>query len=226
MSLTCEDFLNFLVNKIMTIRSEIVNCNLDPSVPTLCSATFTHFELVSLVTLTEIVGRMKSTNCPLDSIPSWLFKKVFDIIGPNILSIINGSLHSGLMPLSLKQAVVQPLLKKPNLDHSVLSNFRPISKLPFLSKVLEKIVLSQLQSFLDQNVVLESFQSGFKVYHSTESALLKVLNDILLLSDSGHSVVLMLLDLTAAFDTIDHGILALHLEEAAGIQGTALKWFR
>ncbi len=58
------------------------------------------------------------------------------------------------------------------------------------------------------------------------SALLKVLNDILLLSDSGHSVVLMLLDLTAAFDTIDHGILALRLEEAAGIQGTALKWFR
>ncbi len=103
------------------------------------------------MTLTEIVGRMKSTNCPLDSIPSCPFKKVFDIICPSILSIINGSLHSGLMPLTLKHAVVQPLLKKPNLDHSVLQ-----------SKVLEKIV-SQLQSYLDQNVVLESFQSGFKV---------------------------------------------------------------
>ncbi len=145
---------------------------------------------------------MKPSNCPGDRIPSWLFKIAFDIIGPSILSIMVIHILS-MVPFSLKHAVVQHRLKKPNLDQEVLSNFRPISKLPFLAKVLEKSVLNQLQSFLDQNVALEVIQSGFKANHSTESTLLKVLNDIFLFSDSGHSVVLLLLDLTTAFDTID-----------------------
>ncbi len=131
-----------------------------------------------------------------------------------------------MVPLSLKHAVVQPLLKKPNLDQEVLSNFRPISKLPFLVKVLEKSAFNQLQSFLDQIVDLEVFQSGFKTKHSTESTLLRVLNYIVLFSDSGHSVVLLLLDLTAAFNTIDHEVLISRLENVVGIHGTALNWFR
>ncbi len=82
--------------------------------------------LLSLVSLTDIVGRMKPSNCPGDKISLWLLQKAFDIIEPSILSIINMSLVTGMMPLSLKHAVVQPLLKKPNLDQEVLSNFRPI----------------------------------------------------------------------------------------------------
>ncbi len=86
----------------MLIRSEIVNCNSDFLVPAVCSAALTQFEPVSLATLTEIVGRMKPTNCQLDIFPSRLFKTVFNIIGPSILSIINGSLVSGVVPLSFK----------------------------------------------------------------------------------------------------------------------------
>ncbi len=121
------------------------------------------------------------------------------------LSIINTSLVTRIVPLSLKHAVVQILLKKPNLDQGVLSNFCPISNLSFLDKVLKKSVFNLLQSLLDQNVALEVFQSGFKANRSTESTLLRVFID--LFSDSGHSVVLLLLDLTAAFDTIDHKVL-------------------
>ncbi len=111
--------------------------------------------------------------------------------------------------------------KKKNLDPSVLANFRPISKLPFLSKVLEKVIFNQLQEFLDNFKICETFQSGFKSLHSTETALLKVFNDILLTVDSGDCAILVLLDLTAAFDSVDHTILLSHLEQCVGIKGTA-----
>ena len=120
-------------------------------------------------------------------------------------------------------AIVQPIIKKHNLDPSVLSSFRPISKLPFLSKVLEKVVLEQLQLHLDLNDIAEKFQSGFKSRHSTETALLKIFNDLLLTVDSGSSAALVLLDLTAAFDTVDHQILLSRLELCVGITGNVLK---
>ena len=117
-------------------------------------------------------------------------------------------------------------MKKPHLDPSVLSNFRPVSHLPFLSKVLEKVVFIQLQSFLETNSTLDKFKSGFRARHSTESALLKVHNDIALSVDAGNPAVLVLLDLTAAFDTLDHAVLVSRLEQHVGIHGTALRWFK
>ncbi|XDV35971.1 hypothetical protein PO909_005829 [Leuciscus waleckii] len=224
-----NDFMNFFTYKIVNIkniRSDTAKLNQDSLVVPLCSDFLTYFEPLNLATLTDIVGHMKPSNCPGDRMPSWFLKKTFDVIGPSVLSVINTSLSTGTVPLSLKHAVVQPLLKKPNLGQEVLSNFRPISKLPFLAKILEKSVFNQMQSFLDQNVALEMFQSGFKIKHNTESALLRVLNDIFLFRDSGHSVVLLLLDLTSAFDTIDHGVLISRLENVVGIHGIALKWFR
>ena len=112
-------------------------------------------ELVSLFSLGDIVKSLKSTNCPLDTVPAKVLKMVFNTVGPSLLVFINSCLTLGTVPDAFKHAVVRPLLKKPNLDPSVLSNFRPISNLPFLSKVLEKAVFIQLQSFLDDNSVLE-----------------------------------------------------------------------
>ncbi len=94
-----------------------------------------------------------------------------------------------------------------------------------MNKILEKVVHNQLTDFLCGNNILDIFQSGFRTKHSTESALLKVTNDILLSIDSGKSVALMMLDLTAAFDTLDHAILIKRLRDYVGIKGVALKWF-
>ena len=109
---------------------------------------------------------------------------------------------------------------------NVLSNYRPISNLPFLSKVLEKAISKQLCSFLHPNLILEVFQSGFRPFHCTKTALVKVLNDLLLASDSGYISVLILLDLSTAFDTVDHLFLLVQLENLVGIRGQALSWFR
>ncbi|XP_043934439.1 uncharacterized protein LOC122807592 [Protopterus annectens] len=148
------------------------------------------------------------------------------LVAPVVLTIINTSLVSGVVPNDFKRVVMHPLLKKSGLDASVLANYRPISKLPFLSKVMERCVYGQLLDFLDKNNFLENFQSGFKPLHSTETALLKVMNDIFLATDGGKSVLLVLLDLTAAFDTVDHEVLLHHLEHYVGITGSALNWFR
>ncbi len=95
-----------------------------------------------------------------------------------------------------------------------------------LSKILEKVVSAQLCSFLQKNDLCEEFQSGFRPRHSTETSLFKITNDLLLASDQGCISLLVLLDLSAAFDTIDHDILVDRLQNYTGIQGQALRWFR
>lgn len=151
-----------------------------------------------------------------------MFKEIIRSIGPCLASIINSSLESGRVPSYFKQAVVQPLVKKPNLDPSLLSNFRPISKLPFISKLFEKVVAHQLTVALN---ILDKFESGFRQRHSTETARLRVSNDIMMSSDADKCSILVLLDLSAAFDTVDHCILLDRLGEWVGISGRPLDWF-
>ncbi len=146
-----ENFPRFFIAKISDIRSSFLPSALDPVISPTCPAAFDTFEQVSLSALTDTVQHLRPSYCPLDSIPPHLFKDVFHIIGPCVMDLINSSLMTGCVPAALKHAVVQPLIKKHNLDPTVLSNFRPISKLPFLSKILEKVVNEQLQSFIDLN---------------------------------------------------------------------------
>jgi len=138
---------------------------------------------------------------------------------------MNTSLKTGTVPDTFKSAIVRPLLKKHNLDPNNLKNYRPVSNLPFLSKLLEKLVLKQLNTHLSTHSLLHPFQSAYRQNHSTETALLHILNSILNSSDSGNITLLTLLDLSAAFDTIDHSILLNRLETTFGISGVALAWF-
>uniref|UniRef100_A0A669CX68 Reverse transcriptase domain-containing protein n=1 Tax=Oreochromis niloticus TaxID=8128 RepID=A0A669CX68_ORENI len=139
--------------------------------------------------------------------------------------MMNCSLQSGVFPAAFKTAVVRPLLKKSNLDCNNFNNHRPVSNLPFLSKILEKPVFTQINDFLNDKQILEIFQSGFRVNHSTETALLKVLNDIRCNWDSQKLSVLVLLDLSAAFDTVDHAILLNRLKHMVGLSGAVHNWF-
>ena len=130
------------------------------------------------------------------------------------------SLVSGLLPPALKNAVLTSLLKKPNLDHEVLRNFRSISNLKVISKVIEKVVAVRLQAYLDSYQLTEPLQSAYKPFHSCETALVRVHNNILLAIDNRHCVMLLLLDLSAAFDNVDHEILLKRLNWKFSICGT------
>ncbi len=129
-----------------------------------------------------------------------------------------------MSPKPFKLAVIKPPIKKTQLDPKNLVNYKPISNLPFLSKILEKVVSSQLYSFLEKIYICEDFQSGFRPFHNTETALIRVTNDLLLSSDRGCISLLVLLILSAAFDTIDHNILLNRLENSLGINGSAIAW--
>ena len=131
---------------------------------------------------------------------------------------------SGIIPPSLKQAIVFPLLKKPNLDRNVLKIYRPVSNLHFLSKILEKVVLQQLSDHLNATDTLEPFQSAYRADHSTEIVLLRVTNDLLMACDQGLVSILSLLEMSAAFDTLNHNILLKRLRLSFGLSGVLLRW--
>ncbi len=164
------------------------------------------------------------TTCPLDPIPTHLLQAISSSVIPALTHIINTSLHTGTFPTAFKQARVSPLLKKPALNPALLENYRPVSLLPFIAKSLERVVFNQLSLFLAQNNILDNNQSGFRSGHSTETALLSVTEALRLARAASKSSVLILLDLSAAFDTVNHQILMSILRKM-GFSGTALLWF-
>ena len=117
------------------------------------------------------------------------------------------------------------ILKKTDLDPNILKNFRPVSNLSFISKPLEKIVANQLDNYLERGSLYEPLQSAYRKQHSTETALLKLQNDVTLELANKNSTLLVLLDLSAAFDTIDYNRL-FDIMSKLGIRGTVLKWFK
>ena len=134
------------------------------------------------------------------------------------------SLQHGLLPESQKAAIVTLILKKHDLDPDDVKSYRPISNLTFISKVIERIVASQLTDYLQMNRLLPDHQSAYRQGHSTETALLKIFSDILDAADSAQVTLLGLLDLSAAFDTVDHDIFLTRLQKSYGVGGTALAW--
>ena len=133
--------------------------------------------------------------------------------------------HGGF-PISCKSSIVIPLIKKPGLDREMLKNYRPVSNLSFLSKVIEKVISIRILGHILDNNIVDSFQSAYRSGHSCETALLRVYNDIVTTVGNGNGSFLVLLDLSAAFDTIDHDNLFYILEKYVGIGGSALRLIR
>ena len=165
-------------------------------------------------------------SCSLDPIPTWLVRDVADVIAPLFSLMCNTSLDTGNFPDACKSAIVIPRLKKPVLDAGDLKSFRPISNLSFVSKLVERIVVARFAEFVERNHLFPVHQSAYRRFHSTETAVAKVHNDIVRAIDDGKVTALVLLDLSSAFDTVDHDILLRVLEERFGVNGVPLSRFR
>ena len=147
-------------------------------------------------------------------------------IVPILQHIINLCLTTGDFPISCKSSIVIPLIKKPCLGREMLKNYRPVSNLSFLSKVIEKVISIRILGHILDNHIVDSFQFAYRAGHSCETALLRVYNDIVTTVGKGNATFLVLLDLSAAFDTIDHENVFYILEKYVGIGGSALRLIR
>ena len=224
-----NSFADFFINKIDKIHSKLVQRNIIVGpirpIPSTCPVEFSDFREVSQEEVKVFACKPSSKSCVLDPLPAMVLKGCFSVLLPTITKFVNLSLSTGRMPNALTVAALSPSLKKPDADFKQFSNFRPISNLTLISKIIEKAVAEQLTDHVKTYHLDVMYQSAFKVLHSTETALLKVQNDILRAVDDNKSVILLLLDLSAAFDTVDHLILLSRLSHRFGIKGNALAWF-
>ena len=221
-----EKFSEFFVNKISKIRTAFpVASSPNVAPPHSSIPNFSSFGNVTEEEVQKIITASPTKSCSLDPWPTFLLKDCLDILIKPITELVNMSLSSGVFPDEFKQAIVTPLIKKPTLCKDDLKNYRPVSGLTFISKVIERVVAKQLKSHLSLHNMDNINQSAYKSGHSTETALLKIKNDIQLNLAQGKPTALILLDLSAAFDTIDHHQLTERLSSWFGFSGLVLDWF-
>ena len=224
-----DKFNKFFITKITNIRSDLFehdtgSSDTQPENHLILNA-LTNFRLLSCEDVSKIVLASPAKTCDTDPIPTELLKKVLLAIIHLLTKLVNESLQTGEFPDDLKRALVTPLLKKLSLE-PIPKNYRPISNLPFVGKLMERCVIDQLLEHIHANNLMEPLQLAYRSHHSTETALLKVKMDILKAMDNQEVTCLVLLDLSAVFDTVDHKILLERLENYFGITGIALRWIK
>src|SRR3981081_2308319 len=191
-------------------------------IPSTPPPTISNFSSASNDKVRAAILASSDASCQLDAIPTFLLKSCLDVLIRPITTLINFALTEGTFPSKYKHAVVYPKLKKHSLPHDDLSSYRPISNLNFISKILERIIYNRINNHLQSFPSISPFHSTYRTFHSTETALLRISNDLLTACNKQKVTALILLDLSAAFDTTDHDILLCRLTDTFGISGKAL----
>ena len=191
-----EEFKNFFDNKVSSIRLETKDAS---PVTFQCSSDqkkFTCFSPVNADQVANLIVMASNKHCSLDPVPTSIAKDCSSLLAPFISEIFNRSLEEGHLPIDQKVAYVRPHLKKHGLDSADTKNYRPVSNLSFLSKLLEKVLSTQLNEFLKSTNAIPSLQSAYRKFHSTEIGLLKVFSDLCKAIDDGNVCLLGMLDLS------------------------------
>ena len=224
-----EEMGNFFSSKIENIRADLSTKQKDhivtiSSIPQQNIPRLDSFEFVSDEDIVKVINSVKNKENLFDAVPGTLVKNNPSFFNPLISKAINSSLYQGIFPDDLKHAIVSPIHKSTSNDPEVNTNYRPVSNLPFFSKLHEKAALFQIQSHLDKNNLNPEYQSAYQSGHSCETAVCRVVNDMQKMLADGKMVLLAQLDMSAAFDTVDHATLLDLLCQKFGICGTVLSW--
>ena len=222
---TADTFNKYFTDKIDKIRSSFPNSTYSHNQHGFNGTPLSEFRATTIPEIQSILHNFGIKTSSIDPLPEQLLTENLDLILPILCDIVNLSLSSGSID-GIKLANLTPLIKGGSLDSEILKNYRPISNLSFVGKLIERIVNIRLDEHLASNNLSINEQSGYKKCHSTETVLVTIVNDLLVASDKNSATVVMLLDLSAAFDTVDHNKLLQILEHEIGITGTSLKWFR
>ena len=197
-------FVTFFSDKIRKIRDSFTNTDSFTLPAPSDVPKFDLFKAVSEDEVRKVITKSPTKSCLLDPWPTFLVKECLDILLPSVTKLVNCSLTEGAVPGGLKKAIVSPLIKKCSLPPDELKNYRPISGLSFISKLVECVVASQLNDHVASNGLENVSQSAYKQGHSTETALLSIKSEVHLALARGEATSVVLLDQSAAFDTIDH----------------------
>ena len=184
-----------------------------------CNFSFTQ---INNLEIKKIINDFKNCTPGIDEIPMKVLKFSVDELMIPIAHLCNLSLQCGIVPQQLKVAKIVPIFKAGKHDN--VMNYRPISILPSISKILEKIVAVQLYDFLEGNNILNEHQYGFRKGRSTEAALCDFVDNVAVALEQKLHTAAVFLDLTKAFDTIRHDIMLGKLDHC-GVRGVALEWF-
>ena len=220
-----NDFANFFMDKIQKICDKLQEYNKYTPTRNTNVNILSSFREMTKDEVIKIIGEMSPKSCELDAIPSSLLKRLVTDLAPTVTKLVNTSLTTGRFAPNWKTSINRPLLKKLGLE-LLLANYRPVCNLSFISKLVEKCALKQFIQHCDDQNLIPFYQSAYRSGYSTETALVKITNDILWSFEKQHASTLIVMDLSATFNTVDHQILLDVLENRFGITGTALSWFR
>jgi len=219
-----DKFADYFIEKIEKIRNDLEKY--DKYVPEMTDApTLDTFEIVTDEEVDKLLSKCNSKCCELDPIPTKIIKEHKEILIPVLKKIINLSLREGQFIPDWKTSIVRPLLKKIGLA-LIEKNYRPVANLSFVSKLVERAGGGQFCGHAESNHMFADYQSAYRPDFSTETVLIKLVNDILLNMNEQKVTVMAAIDLSAAFDTVDHEILISVLSEKFKIKGKALEWFK
>ena len=221
-----NEFNNYFIEKVKKIRKSI------PKPTEVCTYSrpfkgvkMNAFSVVSEEEVKKLIQKSGIKTCAEDPIPGKLMQLTLDILLPVLTKLVNLSLQGGSME-GIKESILDPLLKKHGLDSDEYKNFRPVNNLLFLSKLIERAAGKQMDDHMTANNLHEPSQFAYKVHHNTETMMLGVTDEVLRGFDEGQATIIIFLDLSAAFDTIDVEKVLEIMEVEIGIGGVALKWFR
>jgi hypothetical protein len=229
-----DEFAGFFSDKVQTIHRNLkseqsrpidTDCVTDVLLDRTVSCHLSEYDYVSVEDVVGLIGKSAAKSSLLDPIPTWYIKENVSMFAPVMQCMINKSISTGVFPGGLKNAVITPIIKKQSLDHNNKKNYRPVANIPFVSKLIEKHVFKCINSHMDKNNLGEEFQSAYRSQHSTETALLHVKNNIMQHLHNQEGVFLVLLDLSAAFDMVEHRVLFQRIANEVGLKGRALDWF-